>query len=318
MEIANDKPVQYKLNFSGEGSEFFSIIIVNWLLTIVTLGIYYPWARAGKFKYLYGSMALNDDRFSFHGVGKEMFIGLVKVFGIILALFAILFLFTLFDMQALGVLLFYALLLLIVPLATHGAFRYRMSRTSLRGIRFGYRGDLKELTVNFLKWIFFTIITFGIYGAWMTINIRKYTLNNVRYGDVQAQYRGEGGEFFFLNLKGYLLTLLTLGIYSFWWQAELFDFYVNNLRFAKDDESLYLHSTATGGGFFSLLVVNLLIIVFTLGLGYAWAEMRTMRFYADHIVFSGNLNLDAVQQTEDVYTNAMGDDMLSFFDIDLF
>jgi uncharacterized membrane protein YjgN (DUF898 family) len=79
-----------------------------------------------------------------------------------------------------------------------------------------------------------------------------------------------------------------------------------------------LHSTATGGGFFSLLVVNALLIIFTLGLGYAWAEIRTMRFLTDNIVFSGDLDLETVRQTEDEYTNAMGEDLLDLFDMDLF
>ena len=318
METAEKKQTNYKLHFWGEGSQFFSIIIVNWLLTIVTLGIYYPWARAKKLKYLFGSTALNDDRFSFHGTGKEMFIGMVKLIVVLFATSGIIIAFYLIHLPGLGIILFYLLLLLVVPLAIHGSFRYRMSRTSLRGIRFGYRGNRRELVVNFLKWFFLTLITVGIYGAWLAIHMRKYTLSNVRYGDVQCRYQGDGGEFFILNLKGYFLTLITLGIYSFWWQKDLFNYYVDNTRFVKDDQSLYLHSTATGGGFFRLLVVNLLLIVFTLGLGYAWAEMRTMRYITENIVFSGDLDLDTVQQTEDEYKNAFGEDMLDFFDIDLF
>ena len=317
--MTDTKDLQYKLNFSGAGSEFFSIMIVNWLLTIVTLGIYYPWARVKRFKYLYGSMALNDDRFSFHGKGKEMFIGLIKVFAIVLILSGIMVVFTFLRLQIVGALISYLFSLLVVPLAIHGSFRYRMSRTSFRGIRFGYRGNRKELTLNFIKWSFLSFITLGIYGYWMKIHIREYTLGHMRYGDVQAQYRGDGGEFFLLNLKGILLTLITLGIYSFWWQKELFEYYFGNIRFAKDEDNcLYLHSRATGGGFFKLIMINFLLVVFTLGLGTAWAEMRTMRFMADNIALSGNLDLDTIQQTEEEYTNAMGDNLLDFFDMDLF
>ncbi|WP_410482280.1 DUF898 family protein [Riemerella anatipestifer] len=55
---------------------------------------------------------------------------------------------------------------MIIPFAIHGSFRYRMSRTSYRGIRFGYRGNRKEFIKKFLKWTLFTIVTFGIYAAW--------------------------------------------------------------------------------------------------------------------------------------------------------
>ena len=33
------------LRFTGSGSEYFKIWIVNVLLTIITLGMYYPWAK---------------------------------------------------------------------------------------------------------------------------------------------------------------------------------------------------------------------------------------------------------------------------------
>ena len=65
----------YSLEFHGKGSEFFSIMIVNWLLTLVTLGLYYPWARAKKLRYIYGQTELNNERFHFAGTGKEMFKG---------------------------------------------------------------------------------------------------------------------------------------------------------------------------------------------------------------------------------------------------
>jgi uncharacterized membrane protein YjgN (DUF898 family) len=88
------------------------------------------------------------------------------------------------DLAEIGILvpiLFYAGIFTILPLAIHGSYRYRMSRISWRGIRFGYRGDRNELIQNFCKWIFFTIITIGIYGPWMAINLRKYLLGNVRF-----------------------------------------------------------------------------------------------------------------------------------------
>ena len=37
---------QLPISFTGSGSEYFRIWIVNLLLTFVTLGLYYPWAKA--------------------------------------------------------------------------------------------------------------------------------------------------------------------------------------------------------------------------------------------------------------------------------
>jgi len=56
--------------FTGSGSEYFKIWIVNILLTIVTLGIYYPWARVRSNRYLYGNSSMEGKNFDYHATGK--------------------------------------------------------------------------------------------------------------------------------------------------------------------------------------------------------------------------------------------------------
>jgi uncharacterized membrane protein YjgN (DUF898 family) len=65
-----------------------------------------------------------------------------------------------------------------------------------------------------------------------------------------------------------------------------------------------------------LIVVNFLLIIFTLGLGYAWVVTRTMKFIFDHIELDGNIDLDSLQQTEDNFKDATADDISDFLDID--
>lgn len=314
-EFTPAKP-SYKVEFHGKGSDFFGIIIVNWLLTVVTLGFYYPWAKANKLKYLYGETSLNGDRFAFHGTGKEMFKGFIKAIVFFILIYVLLFVFVFLKMPWLGILFFYGGILAILPLAIHGSYRYRMSRTSWRGIRFGYRGNRNELIMNFFKWVFFTIITLGFYASWFSMNLRSYLLSNVRFGDAEFEYTGDGGEYFMLNLKGYFLTLITFGIYIFWWQKDLFDYYVDNLRLEKDGKSIQFNSVITGGGIFQLVVVNLLIVVLTLGLGYAWAATRTLTYLFNNIELDGNIDLDTLHQTEENFKDATGDDISDILDID--
>ena len=305
----------YKLSFHGQGKAYFGIIIVNWLLTIVTLGFYFPWAKAKNLKYLYGSTALENDRFTFHGTGREMFVGFIKAIVIFGLIYGILALFMYLEMPVLGVLLFYFTFIAILPVAVHGSYRYRFSRTSWRGIRFGYRGDRNELVVNFFQWIFFTIITLGIYGAWMVMKLRNYLMSHVRAGNVEFKYKGVGSKYFILNLKGYFLSIITLGIYSFWWYRDLFAYYVDNLSLHKDGQQIKMKSIATVGDIFKMVMGNLLIVIFTLGLGYAWAVTRTMNFMVSNIKLQGDMDLTNIQQTEDDYNDATGDDMTGFLDI---
>ena len=315
MEETTTKKLEYQLSYTGKGGDFFSIIIVNWLLTLITLGLYYPWAKAKQLNYLYGATHLNGDSFAFHGTGKEMFKGFIKAILIFGTLYGLLFLFIYLEIPAVGLILFYLGFLALLPLAIHGSYRYRMSRTSWRGIRFGYRGDRKEFTLNFFKWILLTIVTLGFYSFWMSINMRRYVLGNVRFGDAEFNYSGDGTDYFFLYIKGYFLTIITFGIYMFWWQKDLFDYYVSNLSLHKDDKELQLTSTATGGDFLTLGITNLLILIFTLGLGYAWVATRTMKYIFEHIEIEGNIDLDSLTQTEENFKDATGEDISDFLDL---
>lgn len=316
-ENTNEKQ-NYHFEFFGKGSEYFSIMIVNWLLTLVTVGLYYPWARAKSLRYIYGQTALNDERFHFAGTGKEMFRGFIKIiiFYIVIMVSYILLL-TVVKSPVLAVLFLYLAILAIIPFAIHGSFRYKMSRTSYRGIRFGYRGNQNELLRNYLKWLLYTVLTLGFYSSWLAMNIRRYTHQNIRFGDAEFSNDVNGSDYFILNLKGYFLTLITLGIYIFWWQRDIFNYYIDNMKTTKGEQEIVFNSTATGGDFFKLQVVNLLIIVFTLGFGKAWADMRTQKFIFDNIKMDGDINIEEIYQTEEEYTNAFGEDAMDFFEIDI-
>jgi uncharacterized membrane protein YjgN (DUF898 family) len=309
-----------QVTFHGEGAKLFGIYIVNILLTFVTLGLYYPWARAALLKYMYEESEFEGSRFTFHGTGKEMFIGFIKAIGIFLGLYCILFAAAATRNMAItliGVAVFYIGFLLLIPIAIHGALRYRASRSSWRGIHFGYRGDRKEFLNMFVVGGLITICTFGIYGAWLAIEIRKYIFKHLRFGSISFSYEGEGGAFFWLNVKGYFLSILTLGIYSFWWVKDLFAYYVNNIRMYQDETRLTFRSTATAGGYFKLIVVNMLIIILSLGLATPWAIVRAMQFVFSNIHIDGPLDVNAIVQTEVDYTDATGEDLADMIDIGL-
>ncbi|MEI6948271.1 DUF898 family protein [Paraflavisolibacter sp. H34] len=305
----------YELAFHGKGSDYFKISIVNTILCILTLGLYYPWAKAKSLQFLYGNSTFEQTPFVFSGTGKEMFRGFITAVAILVGLYALLVGLVALDQPGLGVLVFYCCFLALVPLSLHGSYRYRMSKTSWRGIRFGYSGNRKELVVLFFKGLLLTVVTFGIYGAWFANNLRRYIVGNIRAGDARFTFSGEGSDFFGLNLKGYILTLLTLGVYSFWWQKDLYAFFVNNLRLEQDDEVIFFRSKATGGGFAGLLIVNMLIVLFTLGLGYAWVVTRTMQFALENVEASGTIVLETLEQVQPEFNNATGDDMADLLDL---
>ncbi|HEY4650836.1 MAG TPA: DUF898 family protein [Pontibacter sp.] len=309
------------LAFKGKGSELFSIQIVNIALMLVTLGLYYPWAKAKNLQYIYRKTELANSPFTFHGTGKEMFIGFIKGIGILAVLYGILLYGVLTitpeDLSTYFICLaiFTGGITLLIPMALHGMMRYRTSRTSWRGIHMGYRGTVGRMYKVFFLNLFLTIITLGIYGSWFTTNLRKEIIGNMRFGNATFSYIGDGGELLLLYIKGYFLSFFTLGIYAFWWAKELINFYINNIIIEQDGKYSRLDSSLTGWQYLKLAVGNLLIMVFTVGLGYSWVVTRTLTVIVNNCEIIGDFNPDALAQTEEEYKNATFEDMADMLDI---
>ena len=319
MEIIeeNAQPAQrvYPLGFKGEGGAYFGIVIVNMILTFLTLGLYYPWAKAKQLQFLYGATEFENSRFEFHGTGKEMFKGFIKAVLIMVIIYGGFIAAIYLKMPIAAIIWFYIGILLLIPIAIHGSYKYRMSRTSWRGIRFGYRGKRGEFFGLFFKELFFTIVSLGLYGAWFSMNIRNYVLSNIRFGNAEFRYRGRGSDYFLINIKGYFFTILTLGIYMFWWQKELFNYYINQLSLHHNDQEIRFRSTATGGDFAGLMIVNFFLLIITLGIGYPWILTRTLKFVFSKIEMTGNIDIDQLVQTESAYTDATGEDISDMLDL---
>jgi len=69
-----DQPKE-KISFFGKGATYFGIVAINLILTVVTVGLYYPWAKATYRKYIWNETEFKGSRFVFNGTGKEMFKG---------------------------------------------------------------------------------------------------------------------------------------------------------------------------------------------------------------------------------------------------
>jgi uncharacterized membrane protein YjgN (DUF898 family) len=317
MEHKNYKKL---LQFEGDHSTLVGLRILNNVLTVLSLGLYYPWARASILGYMYGETEYMGTHFVFHGTGKEMFKGFLKAIAILLGLyiFLVICIFTKSTLILfLGILTFYIGAILLVPLVIHGATRYRMSRTSWRGIHFGYRGNLKEFVKLYLLNAFLTIITLGFYGSWFRVKVREYVYRHIRFGNVEFRFTGTGEALFLIRLKGIILSVLTLGIYVFWYFKELADFEFRNIQVIQNGRQINLRTTFTPGKIFEMIVLNYLIILFTLGLGTGVAINRFMRASFDNIEFDGEIDPDALVQTEEEYKDATGEDLAGLLDISI-
>ena len=305
------KPTALRLSFHGTGGTLFGIQIVNLLLTILTLGIYSFWGKVRVRKYLYNQTEFFGDRFSYHGTGKELFIGAVKAFVIIFGVY--------FGVIALAqmvhqglILLIYPVILLVIPVALYGAMRYGMSRTSWRGIRFSFRGSLKECMGTYIGGMLLTLLTLGLYYPFYHEKMRGYWVRNSYFGDTPFEYSGRGKDLFGSFILAAVLAIPTLYLYFFWYMAKVERYDWSHTKFGSGT----FESTVTGGALLGLTLSNLFLLVFTLGLAFPWVITRTLRFHFRCLGLAGTLDIGRIQQnTRAGVSGATGEGLASALDM---
>jgi len=125
-----------QIKFHGVGSEYFKIWIVNTLLTIVTLGLYRPWAKVRSLRYFYGNTELDNASFDYHATGKQLFPSYL-----IAIVFFVLYILISQISPILSTILLFALLIAL-PWIVWRSLKYNFRMTSYRNVRFGFSGSL--------------------------------------------------------------------------------------------------------------------------------------------------------------------------------
>ncbi len=299
--------------FHGDGGTLFGIHLKNFLLTVVTLGIYSFWARANVRQYLYAQTSVGGDRFAYHGSGGELFKGWIRAAGLLLLVLAVAGVVSFLVSEIVGVLVGYgAAALVIFPIAMIGSRRYRLSRTSWRGIRFSFRGDYVEFMQVYIPGILLTIVTLGLYYPFFHANVRRYVVDATRFGSGQFTFTGEGGDLFLRHLALYLLVPCTLGLYWFWHVAFRHRYYWEHTSFGR----ARFQSTMSGGDLLGFTVVNALLVTFTLGIAFPWVQARTMAFQCERLGIVGMEAFDAALQEAEA-AGVTGEGLSDLMDVEL-
>ena len=286
-----------RLTFHGTGGSLLGIHVVNVLFTIVTLGVYYFWAKVRVRAYLLSQTEFAGDRFAYHGTGKELLLGFLKAMLFVgIPFFLLRLALELIARgpvaQALVGLLSYVAILAFLGFAMVGARRYRLSRTSWRGIRFSFRGRILEFVKLFVGGSLLTTITVGLYYPFFDTRRHGFLTSQSYFGNQTFSFDGHGRELF----GGYLLTLLlllpTLGLSWFWFLARKQRYFWGHTSFG----SARFLSTVTGGRLLLLNAGNVLLLILTLGLGWPWVVVRNARFVCTYLAIEGPLDMAGVQQ----------------------
>ncbi len=307
-------PKTYKATFFGAGGSLFGIHLVNICLTLVTLTIYSFWAKVRVRHYLYSQTQFAGDRFAYHGTGRELLNGATKatlVFGLpYLALSNAPLLFGGgVAVFAITQLLSTALALVFLPVAITGARRYRLSRSSWRGIRFSFRGLAAEFMKLFIKGSLLTGVTLGAYYPVFDLKRQAYLVNHSYVGNQPFSYDGEDWAVATDFVLAVVLLPFTLGLSWFWYSAA-------RQRYVWDHTTLgkaRFACSMQGWALTKLRLGNFLLLVCSLGLAWPWTAVRNAKFTMSTLTLKGVVDFEQIAQDAQTST-ATGEGLSSFLD----
>ncbi|HVW25680.1 MAG TPA: DUF898 family protein [Polyangiaceae bacterium] len=283
---------KHEAAYVGTGEALFALVFKNLLLTIVTLGVYLPWARTERRQFIWQNVEFDGHRFRYHGTGREMLIGYLKVGAAYVVLFGVPAALARVDpkLGAIAKAVGFFVLLVLLPLAIYGSRSYVLGRTTLRGIRFGLVQGAGGYLKIFLVGVLLTICTLGIYGPIMNNNLRRYMTEHVRYGSAAFGYDGDNRIAFHIAVKGFILSVLTLGLYYPWYLAEMARFHVEHtyIRGARGKLAL------TGTDVFWLLAVSIPGTVLSLGIAFPWITTHVMKTVLSRLSVEGVLDYGTI------------------------
>ncbi len=124
------------IRFTGSGSEYFRIWIVNLLLSIVTLSLYRPWAKVRRLRYFYANTLVDGHAFDFHGNPWKMLRGYLLV-GVMLVAYS-----AAGRFSATAALVALVILAVLWPALLRASMQFRLGNTSWRGLRLRFNGSL--------------------------------------------------------------------------------------------------------------------------------------------------------------------------------
>jgi uncharacterized membrane protein YjgN (DUF898 family) len=306
--------ISERLTYNGSGNELAILMFKNLALTILTLGIYSAWGRTNTRRYLWGQISFMGDRGAYTGTGKELFKGWMIVIGSYIAIYAGIFI--LKFIHPLLVIVSFPLFIYLFALAIYGGSRYRLSRTSWRGIRFGMEKDkasTKEFVILAFKNVALIMVTLGFYAPYFQNNIRRFLINKARFGTAKFNFEGNNKDFFILFFTNVLLTMITLGFYGSWMAINLLKYKLEN---SKLEGSLKFKTHLSGKDLFIFSFIAYLATICTLGLALPWVINRSMKLFVNSIEVHGEIDFAHIQNIE-ASGNALGDVAVVEYDLDL-
>ncbi|MFK8259919.1 YjgN family protein [Erwinia sp. AnSW2-5] len=256
MENNTSNQQRHAVLFHGRSGEYFSIWLVNALLTMITLGIYSAWATVRRRRYFYGNTEIAGDRFDYHARPIDILKGRIIVF-VGLVLFFILS--SAFPAVApLFVLAFFAL----IPWIIIRSWRYNALMSSFRGVRFNYL-----CRVGRAYWTMFLCPVLLVLALYLVVGAIGFFAANT--GSISAALT--------VGILAFVLFLAGLAAVQGSVAALNHDLYINNMSYG----SLPFKAELSKKAFIKMVLISFLIMLpFLIIAGMLIGSLFVSIFYA--------------------------------------
>lgn len=349
IAIEKSEGVPERFAFTGNGSEYFGIWIVNLLLTIVTLGIYSAWAKVRRTRYFYDNTKVAGSTFDYHGSPIAILKG-----RIVAVLFFIAYNVGFMISDALGFAIL-ALLIALVPWLVWKSLQFKLYNSSYRGIRFGFRGRIGRVYFIYLLLPILTFCTLYLLAPFAHQRMKRFQHQESRYGATHFSFDGTVGSFYKTYLIALALALAgviaisiafggtlagiakaggpktagpaafgTIALFVFTLYVWLFSLVPIFLTMIQN--LIWNHTRLAGHRFKSemragrmtfIAITNLLGIIVTLGLFIPFAQVRAMKYRIESMSLIPDGSLDAFIAESQQNASATGEGMADLLDFDL-
>ncbi len=320
-------PAKLPFEFSGNGSEYFRIWIVNILLTIATLGIYSAWAKVRNRSYFYGNTRVHGAAFEYLASPKQILKGRAIVGGVLIV-YSLLSAFLPFVEVA-----FLAVFTLAFPWLVTRALAFNARHSAWRNIRFGFTSTYKEAFKVYMLWPALAMLTLGILAPYAFYRQRRYLVENSSCGQTRFTFQATGRDYYRIFM---LLSLWTIAVVALFVVAAMvfmplailaLPIYLCGFAFfTVKTGNLFYNASRLGAhrlasvmevkGYVRLVLTNTLLTALTLGFFHPWARVRTTNYRLHHLSLVPSGDLESFVAGEQAQVGALGDASADLFDFD--
>ncbi|MCR9257517.1 MAG: YjgN family protein [Alphaproteobacteria bacterium] len=196
--------VRHDLAFTGDLSSFYRIWLVNTALTIVTLGLYGPWATVRTKRYLFGHTRLIGTGFTFEADPRAILKGRLILLGT-LATGA----FLPTVVSELDALLLFALAMLVgIPWLVSQSAKFRARNTTWRGVHFDFTGGMLGAMPWFVLLYLALPFTLGLIYPYIRKRQHAFLINNLKAGGRSFETDPSGFSYFGSTIKALVVGVV--------------------------------------------------------------------------------------------------------------